>query len=335
MSSSKRGQWLDRRGQINAAQAIGQVIDRQPLPGEQVQMVPDTQIVDSPYQVRRPFDAQSIAELTQGMREVGFQGVLIVRPHSDLDERRRGMLQLAYGHRRRAAWRVVCEERGDTCVLPVVVRDIDDARMLTIGAQENLQRQDLDPLEEAQIVALHERMYFNKNQAEIGAMLGKSLDWVKTRSRIHKLPDALKECLRARPRAISQMVELGTLYGHDPERAMNLANRVIQEQLTLDALRAAIRNYERPVSSLENREETHNQRGTAPIVSNITKSTGNPTTPSWLIALCADLSRTADVLQARRRDIVALDGADVMRLERALEAMLREISHITDSGTRD
>jgi hypothetical protein len=51
------------------------------------------------------------------------------------------------------------------------VREISDAELLTIGAQENSQRQDLDPIEEAQIVAWHERMFFDKNQAEIGAML--------------------------------------------------------------------------------------------------------------------------------------------------------------------
>ena len=50
-------------------------------------------------------------------------------------------------------------KRGEPCLIPVVVRDIGDDRMLTIGAQENLQRQDLDPIEEAQIVAWHQRMF--------------------------------------------------------------------------------------------------------------------------------------------------------------------------------
>jgi len=85
-------------------------------------------------------------------------------------------------------------------VLPAVVREISDEQMLTVGAQHNLQRQDLDPFEEAQIVTWHERLFFDKNQAEIGAMLGKSSDWVSTRSRIHKLRDVLKDRLRQRPR---------------------------------------------------------------------------------------------------------------------------------------
>src|SRR5215471_14532257 len=110
----------------------------------------------------------------------------------------------------------------------------------TIGAQENLQRQDLDPVEEAQIIAWHERMFFEKNQAEIGTMLGKSADWVSVRSRVHKLPDALKEGLRRRPRAIKQMLELGILYNQQPQLAMDLARRVVDEHLTVEALRVII-----------------------------------------------------------------------------------------------
>lgn len=268
--SGKRSQWLSRRGQADAELAIDQVIDQRPQPGEQVQMLADAQIADSPYQARRPFDEQSVEELAQGMREAGFQGVLVVRPQSDPSERRRGAVQLVYGHRRRVAWRRVCAERGEPCLLPVVIREISDQQLLTIGAQENLQRQDLDPVEEAQLVAWHQQMYFEKNQAEIGALLGKSEDWVKTRSRIQKLPDALKDHLRQRPRAISQILELGALYTRQPETALLLADQVVQERLTLDAVRTAVRSYARPVPSADTRDEKNNQRGAAPIVTNDT-----------------------------------------------------------------
>jgi ParB-like chromosome segregation protein Spo0J len=63
----------------------------------------DELIEESPYQARRPFSNESIEELAQGMREVGFQGVLIVRPHSDPAKRRAGFVQLVYGHHRLAA----------------------------------------------------------------------------------------------------------------------------------------------------------------------------------------------------------------------------------------
>jgi ParB family transcriptional regulator, chromosome partitioning protein len=197
--SNKRGQWITRRGQADVAAAIDQVIDQQPRPGEHVHQVPDELIEDSPYQARQPFSDESVEELAQGMREVGFQGVLVVRPHGDAAKRRQGMLQLVYGHRRRVAWRRVCAERAAPRVLPVVVREITDQRMLTIGAQENLQRADLTPLEEAQIVAWHEKTFYPASQTVIGGMLGKSESWVKARSRIHRLPDASRTGFASAP----------------------------------------------------------------------------------------------------------------------------------------
>jgi ParB family chromosome partitioning protein len=272
MSSNRRA-WISRRGQVDADAAIDQVIDHRPQPGEQVQQIADEVIEDSPHQARQSFSDDSVEDLAQGMREAGFQGVLIVRPHSDSNKRQRGIVQLVYGHRRRVAWRQVCDEQGQPSVLPVVVREISDEQMLTIGAQENLQRRDLDPVEEAQIVAWHERLFFDKNQAEIGAMLGKSSDWVSTRSRIHKLPDALKDRLRQRPRAISQILELATLSTQQPDTAVKLADRVVHEHLTLDAVRSLTRGYLRPEPSpTVNRENEHNHRGAATLVPDITNS---------------------------------------------------------------
>jgi hypothetical protein len=135
--------------------------------------------------------------------------------------------------------------------------------MLTIGAQENLQRQDLDPLEEAQIVAWAERMFFDKNQAEIGAMLGKSEDWVRLRSRVAKLPDVLKDRLRVRPRAMSQILELATLYREDAGTALALADRVVSEQLTLDRVRQLVRSLARPVPASSASPPTRNDSPSA------------------------------------------------------------------------
>ncbi len=279
--SSKRGTWISRRGQAGADAAIDQVIDRQPQPGEQVQQIADALIEDSPYQAHQAFSDESVEDLAQGMRAAGFQGVLVVRPHGEPQKRRSGMFQLVYGHRRRAAWRQVCMDRGEPCVLPVIVRSVSDEQMLLIGAQENLQRQDLDPVEEAQLVAWHERMFGDKNQTEIGAMLGKSSDWVSTRSRIHRLPDGLKERLRQRPRAISQMLELGVLDVQQPDATLELADRVVNENLTLNALRALIRGYTRP----EQREPTSasdNRRGAATSVQDITSKSPDPSASSDL-----------------------------------------------------
>jgi ParB family chromosome partitioning protein len=280
--SNKRGVWIARRGQAGAGAAIERVLDLQPPPGEHVQSIADEQIEDSPYQARRDFSVESVDELVQGMREVGFQGVLVARHHGDDGKRAHGLYQLAYGHRRRMAWRQVCGERGEPCRLPVVVREITDAQLLTIGAQENLQRHDLDPIEEAQIVAWHERMFFEKNQAEIGSMLGKSSDWISVRSRIHKLPDTLKEYLRQRPRAIRQMLELGVLYMQQPERAVALAERVVHDHLTIETMRALVNEQTASDQSAYTREIQNNRRPGAISVQDITNlaSTNGNTKPN-------------------------------------------------------
>jgi ParB family chromosome partitioning protein len=270
--SSNRAAWISRRGQANADAAIDQVIDHRPQPGDQMQQIPDELIEDSPYQARRPFNDESIAELVQGMGTTGFQSVLVVRPHNDPTKRRSGFVQLVYGHRRRVAWRRVCTACGERCMLPVVVREISDEQMLTIGAQENLQRQDLDPVEEAQIVAWHERLFFDKNQAEIGAMLGKSSDWVSTRSRIHKLPDTLKDRLRQRPRAIKQLLELNILYQHNPRLANDIADRVVREHLTFDTVRAFIDHQSNSSQERSAREKQHNRRAGTTSVQDITSN---------------------------------------------------------------
>jgi ParB family chromosome partitioning protein len=268
--SNRRSTWIDRRGQREANAAIDQIIERQPQTGEHIQHLANALIEDSPYQARQTFSAESVEELAQGMREVGFQGMLIVRPHSDPVKQRHGIVQLVYGHRRRMAWQQVCAERGATCLLPVVVRVVNDAQLLTIGAQENLQRQDLDPIEEAQIVAWHEQMFFEKNQAEIGVMLGKSSDWVSTRSRIHKLPDALKDRLRQRPRAIKQLLELNVLYQHEPRLAIDLADRVVREHLTFEALHALVDHQSKESQDSPNREKQHRCRASATSVQDVT-----------------------------------------------------------------
>ncbi|MEN9934207.1 MAG: hypothetical protein RLZZ387_786 [Chloroflexota bacterium] len=242
--TKKQDGWISRRGQTGAAMAIDLVLDLQQ--GEAVQQIADELIEDSPYQARRAISDADVEELAQGMRTAGFQGVLIVRPHGDLGLRRQGQFQLVYGHRRRTAWRRVCRERGTPCLLPVVVRTIDDAQLLTVGAQENVQRRDLDPIEEGQIVAWLERMFPSMNQAALGALLGKSSDWVSVRSRVFRLPDVLKEALQQRPRAITQMLELSALFAVQPDAAIGLADQVIRENLSLDAVRAAVRGYARP-----------------------------------------------------------------------------------------
>jgi ParB family transcriptional regulator, chromosome partitioning protein len=341
---SNCGAWISRRGQEDAEAAIDQVIDHRPQPGEQVQQIMDEQIEGCPYQARQSFSDVSVEDLAQGMRETGFQGVLIVRPHSDPAKRRSGVVQMVYGHRRRVAWRRVCAERGSRCALPVIVRQVSDEHMLTIGAQENLQRQDLDPLEEAQIIAWHERLFFDKNQAAIGAMLGKSSDWVSTRSRIHKLPEALKDRLRLRPRAISQILELATLYTQQQNTALIVADRVVHEHLTLDAVRGLTRGYMRPESPpTVDREPKHKHRGATTLVPDITNSapsslitpipqaqSDQPTSPAGDSAVSIPSASQSPRATSEQAMITAVDSRSAASLPNALARLQEAAAALAD-----
>jgi hypothetical protein len=103
-------------------------------------------------------------------------------------------------------------------------------------------------------------------------MLGKSSDWVSVRSRIHKLPDVLKARLRERPRAVKQFVELGVLYHQNPDLAVDLAERVVRENLTVEAVRARIGEQRKHTDQDDYREEGHNRRAGATSVQNITNA---------------------------------------------------------------
>jgi ParB/RepB/Spo0J family partition protein len=342
--SRSRGAWISRRGQVDADRAIDLVIGGQPQPGEHVQLIADELIEDSPYQARHAFDTKSVDDLAQGMRESGFQGVLIVRPHGDPTKRQGGLYQLVFGYRRRIAWRTICIERGEPCRLAAVVREINDAQLLTIGAQENLQRQDLDPVEEAQIIAWHERMFFDKNQAEIGTMLGKSADWVSVRSRIYKLPDVLKERLRQRPRAIKQMLELGVLYNQEPQLAMDLACRVVNEHLTVEALRTIITNQPVDGPPTADREEKRNRRAGATSVQNITKDehsgtigrTGKLSTslaPSEAAIVAHDTAIVTSTSQDERLAPDAFLAPSLDAVARGLAALASQADEISGDAT--
>lgn len=257
---SKRAGGWKRQNYQDAEAEIRQTLGLDVQPSDELRQLADEQIADSPYQARASYDETQIAELAEGMRETGFQGVLFVRPHPGGPEGGRERFQLVYGHRRRLAWRRLCAQRGQPCLLPVVVRPFTDRQLLTIGAQENLQRQDLSPVEEAQLVSWHQELYYPAGLAEIGRMLGKSEDWAKTRSRVGQLPEPLKAVVSRSPQLMTGVLEISRLWESASAEALALAERAEREGLSLRAIREL----------LAAREEENNRRVNAPLVQDVT-----------------------------------------------------------------
>lgn len=137
-------------------------------------------IVPNRLQPRRAFDQAKIDELAASMREKGVIQPLLVRRSSE------GYELIAGERRLRAAIKAGLKE------VPVVVKDATDAEALELALIENLQREDLNPMEEASAY-LHLQQEFGLNQEEISAQVAKSRPAVANSLRLLLLPKAVQE----------------------------------------------------------------------------------------------------------------------------------------------
>ncbi|HEY7167814.1 MAG TPA: ParB/RepB/Spo0J family partition protein, partial [Candidatus Binatia bacterium] len=142
--------------------------------------IPVAQITASPFQPRRTFDEQRIAELAASIREQGLIQPLIVRRKPD-------GFELIAGERR---WRAAM--RAGLAEVPVIVRDASDNEALQLALVENLQREDLNPIEEA---AGYQRLQqeFHWTQEAMADKIGKSRPAIANALRLLTLPDEVQQ----------------------------------------------------------------------------------------------------------------------------------------------
>jgi ParB family transcriptional regulator, chromosome partitioning protein len=142
------------------------------------QIVPIEAIRPSPFQPRRHFAETELDGLAQSIREKGIVQPLLVRPVADAV----ADFELVAGERRwRAAQRVGLHE------VPVVIRALGDSEVIEIALVENLQREDLSPLEEAEAYSRLTRE-FGRSQASLAEAVGKSRSHVANTVRLLSLP---------------------------------------------------------------------------------------------------------------------------------------------------
>ena len=155
----------------------------QPAPGEVVRKVPLSEVVPSPLQPRKEFAPEQLAELMDSIREHGIIQPLIVRAVN-------GKLELIAGERRFRASR----ELGLSEV-PVLVRTASDKDVLEMALIENLQREGLNPLEEAQAYVRLSKE-FGLRQEDIAQRVGKNRATVANAIRLLDLPAPVQDHLR-------------------------------------------------------------------------------------------------------------------------------------------
>lgn len=131
---------------------------------------------------RRDFDSDQLDELTNSIREKGVMQPLLVRPTTDPNQ-----FEIIAGERR---WRAA--QRAGLHDVPVVVREVDDKEALELAIIENVQRVDLNPLEEAQgYEQLIEQ--FSYTQQDLAQVIGKSRSHVANTLRLLKLPREVRD----------------------------------------------------------------------------------------------------------------------------------------------
>ncbi|MEO0961196.1 MAG: ParB/RepB/Spo0J family partition protein [Pseudomonadota bacterium] len=172
----------------------------------------------NPYQPRRDFTKEDLADLTASVAEKGVIQPIVVRPVSGATN----SFEIVAGERR---WRAAQAAKLDR--VPVVVRDLSDAETLEIAIIENVQRADLNPIEEADG---YDRLMeeFSYTQADVSKLIGKSRSHVANTLRLRSLPKKVRGFLAAGDLSAGHA---RAIMGHDD--AVALAKQIIAEGLSV------------------------------------------------------------------------------------------------------
>jgi ParB family chromosome partitioning protein len=176
------------------------------------------EIVPSKYQPRKNFDEENLNDLTNSIKERGVIQPIIVRKSDE----QKSKYEIIAGERR---W--LAAQKAGLHDIPVVVTEVDDLKSLEFAIVENVQRHDLNPLEEAQG---YQRLIneFNYDQGKVSKFIGKSRSYITNSLRLLSLPDDV----------IKLIAEHKLTAGHAKilvglENASFIANKVIEKKLSV------------------------------------------------------------------------------------------------------
>lgn len=191
--------------------------------GKAVQTMPVSRIDPNPDQPRRHFDDDALAELAESIRTRGILQPLVVRPHA-------GRYQIVAGERR---WRAA--QRAQLHEVPVIVREFDDTNTLEVALIENIQRQDLNAIEEAEA---YQRLIadFGHTQDALGKLVHKSRSHVANLLRLLDLPASVRD--KVASGAISMGHARAIVSAPDAE---TLADEIVAEGLSVRDVEKRVR----------------------------------------------------------------------------------------------
>jgi ParB family chromosome partitioning protein len=205
---------------------------RLPAHGEQ-RLLSIDQLHPSGHNPRKSFDDLELVDLTDSIRQKGLLQPIIARP-----DRARGGFEIVAGERR---WRAA--QKASLHTVPVIVRELSDAEAAEFALIENVQRTDLNPIEEATGYSeLIER--FGYTQEQVAEVIGKSRSHLANTLRLLRLPASVQALLQD-GRLTSGHAR--ALIGRDD--AETLARRIVEEDLNVRAVEALVQDEDRDGST--------------------------------------------------------------------------------------
>lgn len=198
------------------------------LDEKELQYLPLDIIQRGKYQPRRDMDPQALEELAQSIRVQGVMQPIVVRPIGE------GRYEIIAGERR---WRASQQAGLDR--IPAMVREVPDETAIAMALIENIQREDLNPLEEA--IALQRlQQEFQLTQQQVAEAVGKSRATVTNLLRLISLPEGIKTMLA---HGDLEMGHARALLGLPEERQLEGARHVVARGLTVRQTEALVRQW--------------------------------------------------------------------------------------------
>lgn len=198
---------------------------------QQLRTLPVDLIQRGKYQPRRDMDPQALEELAQSIRAQGVMQPIVVRPIAG------DRYEIIAGERR---WRAAQQAGLDS--IPAVIRDVPDEAAIAMALIENIQREDLNPIEEA--IALQRlQQEFELTQQQVADAVGKSRVTITNLLRLMALPDDVKLLLE---RGDLEMGHARALLGLPADEQTEAARQVVARGLTVRQTEALVRQWLNP-----------------------------------------------------------------------------------------
>jgi ParB family chromosome partitioning protein len=189
--------------------------------GEYIRLISVEEIVSNRFQPRKSFESEKIRELAQSIKENGMIQPIVVRKNG-------AQYEVIVGERR-----VRAAKEAELSVIPALVKEYSDDRLLELALIENIQREDLNPVEEARAY----KMIMEKErvtQEELAHRIGKSRSYIANMVRILELPEPVLENVSRGTISVGQAKVL--LSVDEETQKILLARRIIKDGITVREL---------------------------------------------------------------------------------------------------